>query len=63
MSALATGLGRTICLTALFLMASTVMVLGSWHFGWLRHGLAVTWTFNPSNAAATRPGGRGWRRQ
>ena len=40
MSALATGLGRTICLTALFLMASTVVVLGSWHFGWLRHGLA-----------------------
>ncbi len=40
MSALATALGRTICLTALFLMASTVVVLGSWHFGWLRHGLA-----------------------
>ena len=29
MSALATALGRTICLTALFLTASTVVVLGS----------------------------------
>jgi uncharacterized protein len=41
MSALATtSLGRTICLTVLFLMTSTVVVLGSWHFGWLLHGLA-----------------------
>jgi uncharacterized membrane protein YfcA len=40
MSALATALSRTICLTALFLTAGTVVVLGSWHFSWLRHGLA-----------------------
>src|SRR5262245_16623804 len=41
MSALATtSLGRTICLTAPFLMASAVVGLGAWHFGWLRHGPA-----------------------
>jgi uncharacterized membrane protein YfcA len=40
MSTFATAQVRTICLGAFFLMASTVVGLGSWHFGWLRHGLA-----------------------
>ena len=41
MSAWATSqLSRKICLATFFLMASTVVGLGSWHFGWLRHGLA-----------------------
>src|SRR5262245_16566388 len=40
MLALATAQGRTICLAAFFLVAGTAVGLGSWHFGWLRHGLA-----------------------
>ena len=41
MSALATSaLGRTICLATFFLMASTIVGSGGWHFGWLRYGLA-----------------------
>jgi uncharacterized membrane protein YfcA len=40
MSALAASpVGRTICLAAFFLMASTIVGPGSWHFGWLRYGL------------------------
>ena len=41
MSALATSaLGRKICLATFFLMASTIVGPGGWHFGWLRYGLA-----------------------
>jgi uncharacterized protein len=41
MSALAASpLGRKICLAAIFLMASTIVGSGGWHFGWFRYGLA-----------------------
>src|SRR5262249_4622365 len=40
MSALAASpLGRKICLAAFFLMAGTIVVLGSWHLDWLRFRL------------------------
>ena len=46
MTALVTSaLGRKICLASFFLMTgtvvgATVVGAGSWHFAWLRHGLA-----------------------